>query len=188
MIEHCLSDDFATFLHASHIEALDGGRKSNHSMSQRMISEGAVFNHHDLTKREHQVYFQTCIQRFRSALKNTECKCFFMTLIRQSDREDEQLITDLRRLEQALSARTTNLRLIVVAHDGIQNALGSSIKELGPFDPGTLIRFRSTSKILDGLSFARAWDNMAIKRLLWTNDLELHQIPEDGTAEAVTGL
>ena len=179
MIEHCLSDDFATFLDAGSIEVLDGGEKSTHAIYQAMISERAVFNHHNLTKHEHRAYFQRCVRRFRHALESTARKCFFMILVRQSDREDDRLIADYHRLEQALNARTTNFRLIIVAHDGIQTKLGNSIRELGPYKRDSLVRFRSTSEMQDGLSFSQAWDNVAMKRLLWTNDLALHPLSED---------
>lgn len=176
MVTHCLEDDFATFLDETHLRALGDGR-STHGFYGPAITVGPVFNHRDVTLPEHRAYTERCVVRFRALLESAETKCFVMVVAGHRSRPDSQLVGDFARLVAALGARTGNFRLLMVSHDQSECGLASSLREVETRSEGSLFRFRSASAMQAGLSFRQEWDNLVLKRLLWSNSYDLRDAP-----------
>lgn len=129
MINHCLRDDFKTFLdwqqythEATLFDAIGlppGSRpRARNLIGHRVYSEmtrgvgrGAIFNHRDpLNKAEDYDYTLRTVERFRRVLASTDRKLFVvMNLNKQLWVED-----DLRELFIELCQRTTNLELVAL--------------------------------------------------------------------------
>ena len=176
MVVHCLEDDFASFLDAGQLQALGDGR-STHRRYGPGITAGPVFNHRDVTLPEHRGYTERCVARFRAALASPESKCFVMVVAGDPARPDSRLVGDFARLLAALSARTQGFRLLMVSHDQAEGGLASSLREVESALEGSLFRFRSASAMQAGLSFRQEWDNLVLKRLLWSNRYDLRDAP-----------
>ncbi len=172
LVEHCLEDDFEAFLDADQIDALSDGR-STHRRYQGGITLGPVFNHRDATLPEHQAYHARCVARFRALLRSPEGKCFVMLLPGHPSWPDSRLLEDFHRVGRALAGRTENFRLLMVSHDASEGGLAAGLREVEARPDGALLRFRSASAMQGGLSFRQEWDNLALKRLLWSNEYDL---------------
>ncbi len=86
MIEHCLDDDFRTFLDASQIEPIHK-RRSNHRFYFETFNVERVFNHHQMPKE--MPHFERAVDRFRTASRPV-----FVHIVRQ--RPDRELLARLR--------------------------------------------------------------------------------------------
>ena len=183
MVVHCLEDDFASFLDPGQISALGDGR-STHRLYGPAITVGPVFNHRDVTLPQHRGYTERCVGRLRALLAGGETTCFVMVLPGHPSRPDSQLARDFARVAAALAARGACFRLLMVSHDQSDCGLGSSLREVETRAEGSLFRFRAASAMQAGLSFRQEWDNLALARLLWSNEYQLRGAPGDGPAAA----
>jgi hypothetical protein len=87
MVEHCIKDDFKTFLDKNqYIDyKLNNTLRENqceHSYYGNMVFNGehnVIFNHHNpLSNENDYAYFERCVNRFRELLKSNEYKGFVL--------------------------------------------------------------------------------------------------------------
>jgi hypothetical protein len=87
MVEHCIKDDFKTFLDKSQYNDYNTNttlRKNQceHKFYGQMVFNGehnVIFNHHNpLSNENDYAYFERCVNRFRDLLKSNEEKRFLL--------------------------------------------------------------------------------------------------------------
>ncbi len=179
MVVRCLEDDFRAFLDPAQLRSLGDGR-STHAAYGPGIEVGPVFNHRDVTLPEHRAYTERCVVRLRAVLAGGDATCFLMVLPGHASWPDRRLVAEFGRVCTALAGRTAAFQLLMVSHDDAGGGLASSLREVERRAEGSLFRFRSASAMQAGLSFGQEWDNLALKRLLWSNSYELGNAPGRG--------
>lgn len=180
MVVRCLEDDFAAFLDPGLLAAVQPGYTGTHRLfqDQALLSAQSAepLLDRDPTLPEHRAHYERCVARFRRLLRSPDAKCFVMLPTWPADRSDAELEAAFERLHTALSARTTGFRLLLVGIDTTTPGPSHALQELASH-PGSLFRFRASSLRHPRAGFAQAWDDGALKRLLWRSAYDLHPEP-----------
>lgn len=129
MVEHCIKDDFKTFLDKSNYTDYKTNNtlrenQCEHSFYGNMVFNGehnVIFNHHNpLSNTNDYAYFERCVNRFRELLKSNEDKGFVIF-----DTSDDYIknLNNYLNLSDFLSEHTNKHKLFVINNKvaGCQN-------------------------------------------------------------------
>ncbi len=179
MVVQCLEDDFAAFLEPGRLAAAQPGHSGTHLLFQdpALLAAGAEpLLDRDPTLPEQRTHYERCVARLRRTLQGEDAKCFLMLPDWPAERTDAALEALHDRLHAALAARTTGFRLLLVGVDDAASGPSHALREL-PGRDGALFRFHASSARHPRAGFAQAWDDLALKRLLWRNAYDLRGEP-----------
>ena len=179
MVVRCLEDDFAAFLDRVLLEAVQPGHTGTHRLfqDQALLAAGAEpLLDRDPTLPDQRAHTERCVARLRRALQGPDAKCFVMLPDWPAGQADAALEAVFDRLHAALAARTTGFRLLLVGVDAAGGGPSHALQAL-PGRAGGLFRFRPAGPRHPRTGFLQAWDNAALKRLLWRHACELRPQP-----------
>lgn len=113
MVNHCLQDNFASFLDASQYRDCGQAGKAGHTMYSEMLGRATVFNHHDPRIAEHYDYLCRATARLQHvlALPPSERKVFLLCSLESGFHIGEAELDDLFR---RFRKQTTNFRLLAL--------------------------------------------------------------------------
>ena len=91
VVEHCIRDDFATFLDRSHYRPRPPEQRVNgvdltrvgHAFYAAQFGVSNMFNHHDVHLDADYAYMCRCVERFRAALRSDEPHLFVLFTLAQ---------------------------------------------------------------------------------------------------------
>lgn len=177
MVIHCLDDDFATLLDATHYRPNAPADRispevdfADHAIYSERYRLASLFNHYDPTEAAQHAYLQRCVARFRAVLAGGERTLFVCML--KSDEPAEQA-APFRRLAAAVARTCPNgaLLTIVIAPPRPGTGVFGTVK-LDQLGPHRLIVLRALSH-LAGLEFGDPFDDLMMRRLLAEYRVEL---------------
>lgn len=168
MIQHCIADDFNTFLDKKYYETIPesnriGGPDANlvnHNYYYENYGIRAVFNHHNVLNEEEYLYFVRCVARFKSLLVSEEVNVFLMCC-----NDSPSVLNDFIALSDTLSVKGNNCILWMIAISPPSGQLLPQINEMKRHGNNILFDMKPVSQ-WQPLSFSDAIDDEAIKRLV----------------------
>lgn len=182
LIRHCLEDDFATLLDPAHHEQFGVHRQALHRFYNRgfgteapPMGEPPLFFHHNPTTEDDHARLVRGVARFRRLLDSPDEKLFLMVVAR--NRPQAELAGGIEALAGVLDARTRNATLLAVVHAGIVDRAGANTAQVWAQGRHSLHALRSSSDMVEGLSFAHQFDNLLVKRLVYQHRFELKPAP-----------
>jgi len=96
MVAHCIRDDFRTFLDPNQHEfvaienrTVPSANFCEHRFYKDKFGVKTVFNHYDITTKEHYDYYVRCVDRFRATLRSRDRTLLVMVTRREMMREDD---------------------------------------------------------------------------------------------------
>lgn len=170
MVEHCIRDDFATFLDRSlyrpvpHEERRHGAdfNRVDHAFYLAKFNVQHVFNHHDVHEDADYAYITRTVERFRGALRSPQPHLFVLFNF-ATPRALEQLQGVADAIREAGGGRHRVLAFLV--DDAGPGRLVPEVR-IEQDDPALIaMRFGSVSKWLP-LEFADPLDELVLSKLL----------------------
>ena len=168
LVQHCLDDDFATFLDRPNY--IQGASRTQWSPRTYVddLSQTVMFNHHDMGIDEDYGRIVRAVERFRTLLALPERKLFVMTM-------PHGLLDQVGRLAlvEAFSRYTNNFRILLLGIETTpKDALGQDLGR-SPLascevcdETHEVWRFQPVSTNPGGLGYIDPEDNQAIHALL----------------------
>ncbi len=182
LITHCLQDDFATLLDRGHHEQFGVHRQALHRFYNTgfgtqapPMGEPPLFFHHNPTTDDDHARLVRGVERFRRLLDSGDETLFLMVVAR--NRPQAGLVRALEALVAALEARTGHATLLAVAHAGMTDQAGANSARVWAQGRHSLHELRTSSDMVEGLSFAHAFDNLLVKRLVYQHRFDLKPAP-----------
>lgn len=171
MVEHCIRDDFATFLDRTQYRPIPLERRSHgtdtnrvdHAFYRARYKVQSVFNHHDVHEDKDYGYLVRCVERFRAALRSRERHVFLLMC-----HPRPQALEELRALDEAIRQASGGSRHRLLAFVVDARPSTRLVPELRvEHDDATLtaMNFQSVSS-WDALTFADPIDELVISKLL----------------------
>ncbi len=169
MVDHCIRDDFATFLDRAEYEPVPLEQRAHghevnrvdHRFYRSKFGVKCVFNHHDVHEDTDYAYITRCVERFRAALKSSQPSLFVLF-----NRAQPGSVDQLRALDETFRQAGGQHRLLALLVDD------KPAKRLVPearveLETGTLTALHYASvSAWQPLSFADPIDEIVLGKLL----------------------
>eukprot|EP00440_Ansanella_granifera_P050459 gb/GFBE01054691.1/.p1 GENE.gb/GFBE01054691.1/~~gb/GFBE01054691.1/.p1 ORF type:complete len:356 (+),score=59.70 gb/GFBE01054691.1/:1-1068(+) len=116
MVQHCISDGFATFLNVKHIQK--AGNSYGHKVYSPMLNRAVIYPHHDPGHKDREEFARR-VKRFKLVAASAKRKMFAICIISESEkalqRTQEETANEIAALFQKMRAkRIKNFELTAV--------------------------------------------------------------------------
>lgn len=167
MVEHCLSDDFKTFLDPIHYTPVPvelrphaNANVCQHEFYRHRFGIEHVFNHRDPTRPDDYAYTRRCVERFRQACRNPSGNVFVCTA--RASAVSAQHFSALRRTLRGYAKRPF---LVFIAFDEARQPYVANVRH-SALESDSLYAELETVSSWSDLRFTSHADDIAVLSLI----------------------
>ena len=166
MVQHCIEDEFRTFLDKSYYVMTNNETRCRHTY----YKEDVFYHHNPLKNKTHYEYYVRCVNRFMELLSYPNHKMFMIMFPNMTKDEifSNQLKEYMMEFNKTLSKNTRNYTLLVIFHYSNREENLHSFEERNGLENDSRIHFLEihTMTRSNGTIFENLNDNICFRNII----------------------